>query len=109
MEASITHQDLDLRPITHHQTIMIDMGRACLFDLFQYQIFNQGLPTASNSSYIVYTSRGTAVRLCSWVVTLVFVLPTGICEPGDRKFSLPVPVKSTGVQLILVLPQDEKS
>jgi hypothetical protein len=29
-EASITHQDLDLRPITHHQTIMIDMGGGLL-------------------------------------------------------------------------------
>jgi hypothetical protein len=30
-------------------------------------------------------------------------------NPGTGKFSLPVPVKSTGVQFVLVLPQDEKS
>ena len=30
-------------------------------------------------------------------------------NPGTGKFSLPVPVKSTGVQLILILPQTEKS
>jgi hypothetical protein len=30
-------------------------------------------------------------------------------NPKTGKFSLPVPVKSTGVQLILVLSQDEKS
>ena len=30
-------------------------------------------------------------------------------NPGTGKFSVPVPVKSTGVQFVLVLPQDEKS
>ena len=37
------------------------------------------------------------------------VLATRTVNPGTGKFSLPVPVKSTGVQLILVMPQDEKS
>ena len=30
-------------------------------------------------------------------------------NPGTVNSAVPVPVKSTGVQLILVLPQDEKS
>jgi hypothetical protein len=40
---------------------------------------------------------------------------TGLCcqlasaNPGTVNSAVPVPVKSTGVQLILVLPQDEKS
>jgi hypothetical protein len=29
MKASITHQDVDLRPITHHQTIMMAVWGAC--------------------------------------------------------------------------------
>ena len=43
------------------------------------------------------------------VALTVTVLATRTVNPGTGKFSLPVPVKSTGVQLILVLPQDEKS
>ena len=39
----------------------------------------------------------------------VSVLEKRTVNPGTGKFSLPVPVKSTGVQLILVLPQTEKS
>ena len=37
------------------------------------------------------------------------VLEKRTVNPGTGKFSLPVLVKSTGVQLILVLPQTEKS
>ena len=40
---------------------------------------------------------------------LVLCCQLAYANPGTVKFSLPVPVKSTGVQLILVLPQTEKS
>ena len=37
------------------------------------------------------------------------VLEKRTVNPGTGKFSLPVPVKLTGVQFVLVLPQTEKS
>jgi hypothetical protein len=54
------------------------------------------------STIFLNTGYNTGSSFCT-------VLEKRTVNPGTGKFSLPVPVKSTGVQLILVLPQTEKS
>ena len=48
-------------------------------------------------------------RVTSGVVVVELCCQLASANPGTGKFSVPIPVKSTGVQFVLVLPQDEKS
>jgi hypothetical protein len=69
-----------------------------------YSAVNQGYSTDSNkfSPRCVTATRAAIPSHCAanWHT---------YANPGTVNSAVPVPVKSTGVQLILVLPQDEKS
>jgi hypothetical protein len=67
--------------------------------------------------HLSYCTAGLAKRVVRRYTDIAAIGPahavlekrTSTVNPGTGKFSLQVPVKSTGVQLILVLPQTEKS